>query len=300
MKKVILLVICISMVIFANAQGSATPATAPAKPTTAAKPAAPAGGPTKSADGYSTVIGDLKMSTNHIAFMSIKNNQIKTDTAKIMNNWGKTMTFEAKNVPAHIKFQIPASLEPGKTGLIIVTYDAAKKNDFGFLQDRFNITTNDTATPEKNFIVTAQLEEYFAPMTKADSATCPRISFKESKYDYGKVKQGEVVHKEYEFTNTGKKELVLRKTKASCGCTASKPEKMNLAPGETSVIKVDFNSAGKSGKQSKTITVISNDPITPTITLTISGEVEVPEKTDAAPGQTPAPNPATAPPVKKQ
>ena len=297
MKKVIVLIVFFSMVILLNAQVQNTPTAVPAKPSTPAKAPTP---PEKPTDGYSTVIGNLKMSTNHLAFMSIKNNQVKTDTAKIMNNWGKTMTFEVKNVPAHIKFQIPSSLEPGKTGLIICTYDAAKKNDYGFLQDRFNITTNDTATPEKNFIVTAQLEEYFPPMTKADSANCPRISFKENAYNYGNVKQGEVVHKDYEFTNTGKKELVIRKTKASCGCTASKPEKLNLAPGEKSAIKVDFNSAGKSGKQSKTVTVITNDPITPTITLTISGEVEVPAKTDGTPAQTPGTPANNTTPVKKQ
>jgi len=281
-----------------HAQTGATPVP-PAQKPTAVTPSKPAIPPAKPTDGYSTVIGNLKMSTNHIAFMSIKNNQTKTDTAKIMNNWGQKMTFSVKNVPDHIKFQIPESLEPGKTGLILVTYDAAKKNDYGFLQDRFNIITNDTATPEKSFIITAQLDEYFPPMTKADSAMAPRISFKETKYEYGKVKQGDMVHKDYAFTNTGKKELIIRKTKASCGCTASKPEKMNLKPGEESLIKVDFNSAGKSGKQSKTVTVITNDPITPTITLTISGEVEVPEKKDEA---SPAPKsaPAPAPAIKKQ
>ncbi len=311
MKKAILFVACICIASLINAQVKPAPAAAPAKPAAPApapakmitptpvpnKPATPAEKPN---DGFSTVIGNLKMSTNHIAFMGIKNNQTKTDTAKIMNAMGTTMTFAVKNVPEHLKFTFPASLEPGKTGLIICTYDAAKKNDFGFLQDRFNITTNDTATPEKNFIITAQLEEFFPPMTKADSASAPRISFTDVAYNYGKVKQGEMVHKDYEFKNNGKKELVIRKTKASCGCTASKPEKMNLVAGESSVIKVDFNSAGKSGKQSKTVTVITNDPITPTITLTISGEVEVPEvkKDEPAPAQ--KPTPIVAPPVKKQ
>ena len=300
MKKVILLVTCIFMVVMANAQIGTKPAPVPQKPAVVS-PAKASSAPEKATDGFSTVIGNLKMSTNHLAFMNIKNNQTKTDTAKIMNNWGKTMTFEVKNVPSHLKFSIPASLEPGKTGLIICTYDAAAKKDFGFLQDRFNITTNDTTTPEKSFIVTAQLEEYFPPMTKADSAKAPRITFTDVTYNYGKIKQGEVAHKDYAFKNTGKSELVIRKTKASCGCTASKPEKMNLAAGESSIIKVDFNSAGKSGKQSKTVTVITNDPITPTITLTIAGEVEVPEvkKDEAVPAAGTKTPPVNAP-TKKQ
>ncbi len=299
MKKVSSLIAIVCMASMIHAQVSITPnnqakpADKPqAKPAPTAAPAPPA----KPTDGYNTVMGGLKMTTNHIAFMNINNTQTKTDTAKLMNNWSQTMTFVAKNVPAHIKLDIPASLEPGKTGLMIVTYDASKKNDFGFIQDRFNISTNDTATPEKNVIITAQISEYFPPMTKADSASAPKIVFKEKSYDYGKIKQGDVAHKDYSFKNEGKKELIIRKTKASCGCTASQPEKTSLKPGEESNIKVDFNSTGKTGKQSKTITVITNDPINPTTILTISGEVTVPEVKpgDVKPGDTkmaPAPAP---------
>jgi len=48
---------------------------------------------------------------------------------------------------------------------------------------------------------------------------------------------------------------------------------MVIKPGETSKIGVTFNSSGKKGNQNKTITVIANDPDSPSIILKVKGEV---------------------------
>src|SRR5690606_6747950 len=48
--------------------------------------------------------------------------------------------------------------------------------------------------------------------------------------------------------------------RASCGCTAVKPEKSSLAPGESALLHVVFNSKGKHGKQTKIVYVKTNDP----------------------------------------
>ena len=80
---------------------------------------------------------------------------------------------------------------------------------------------------------------------------------------------------------------MIAKTKTSCGCTVSEPEKTTLKPGETTNIKVTFYTAGKSGKESKDIHVYTNDPGNPEPTLKILANVLVPPKepaktTDAA------------------
>ena len=85
--------------------------------------------------------------------------------------------------------------------------------------------------------------------------------------------------------NEGKSNLIIRKTKASCGCTAIAPENNVIAPGESTKIKTTFNSAGKKGVQNKTITVITNDPENTTIILNVKGEVTVPEGQQPSPAQ---------------
>lgn len=92
-------------------------------------------------------------------------------------------------------------------------------------------------------------------------------------YNFGTISEGEKVEYNFRFKNTGKKPLIITNASASCGCTVpEKPEKP-VMPGETSFIKVVFNSKGKSGHQDKAIIVSSNvKPSFPDLML--SGEVK--------------------------
>jgi hypothetical protein len=77
------------------------------------------------------------------------------------------------------------------------------------------------------------------------------------------MKQGEKKDHTFNLTNDGKSELIIRNVRSSCGCTAVAPSKKVIAPGESVPIKVTFDSRGKRGRQSKSITVITNDPKKP-------------------------------------
>jgi hypothetical protein len=89
-------------------------------------------------------------------------------------------------------------------------------------------------------------------------------------YNFGTIKEGDIVEHNFSFKNTGSKPLVFPQDPiASCGCTVpSKPEKP-VMPGDTAFIKVVFNSKGKSYHVVKTVTVISNAyPSFPKLILT--------------------------------
>jgi hypothetical protein len=47
-----------------------------------------------------------------------------------------------------------------------------------------------------------------------------------------------------------------------------------VKPGESTTMKAIFDSTGKTGMQNKTITVITNDPKSPTTILRITGTVK--------------------------
>ena len=228
---------------------------------------------------YPQKMGNLRFKTNYIVFPSIYNTETKTDTVQFYNEGDKTIKLSLSNVPNHVKCNlIQKEVKPGETGSIIVDYDASKVNDFGFVMARFNIVTNDSASLQKIISVSANIIEDFSKLTSEEKAKAPKISFTNVKYDFGTITEGETVKYDYVFTNEGKSELIIRKTKASCGCTAISPNKTNLKPGESSQVGISFNSTGRTGKQIKNITVISNDPEKPTTILTIEGNVKAKEK----------------------
>jgi hypothetical protein len=98
------------------------------------------------------------------------------------------------------------------------------------------------------------------------------ISFTEYEHDFGQVKAGEKVTCLFTFTNTGTSDLVVSSAIASCGCTVTKYSGKPVGPGETGNIKVAFDTSGRNGIQTKTITVQSN-ATTPVVILKITTEV---------------------------
>lgn len=99
------------------------------------------------------------------------------------------------------------------------------------------------------------------------------IQFESTFHDFGDIKEGDVVNTVYKFTNTGNSPLIIRDARASCGCTVpSKPE-APVMPGETGEIEVEFNSKGKPGMQSKTVTITANTEPSETIKLDFKAQV---------------------------
>ena len=101
----------------------------------------------------------------------------------------------------------------------------------------------------------------------------PKLIIQQSEYDFGDIKQGEKVSHVFVLTNTGGDLLTITNVRPSCGCTAALPEKNKLAPGESTNLKVTFNSSGRSGKQKKLVTITSNDPENPKQIITIKAVV---------------------------
>ena len=85
------------------------------------------------------------------------------------------------------------------------------------------------------------------------------IEFEFDSYDFGEVKDGEIVEVDFDFTNSGKSDLIIFDASASCGCTVPEyPQNVNIKPGQSDKLKVRFDTANKPGKQIKSVTLTTN------------------------------------------
>jgi len=84
------------------------------------------------------------------------------------------------------------------------------------------------------------------------------ITFSRTEHDFGTINEGDIVETVFDFTNTGKSELIITNATATCGCTVPEWPKEPIAVGGTGQIKVKFNSSGKPNKQSKTVKLTTN------------------------------------------
>jgi hypothetical protein len=113
------------------------------------------------------------------------------------------------------------------------------------------------------------------------------LKFNKEVHDFGKVAEGPLATYSFEVTNTGTAPVVISNAAASCGCTTPEWSKDPIMPGAKSTIKVGYNTSGRPGAFTKTITVTSNAE-NATVILTIKGEVTAPS---AAPTTAPASSP---------
>jgi hypothetical protein len=98
------------------------------------------------------------------------------------------------------------------------------------------------------------------------------ISFKEYEHDFGKITEGEKVAHIFSFDNKGPGNLVIASASTSCGCTVTKFDKNPIPPGKGGSLEVVFDSNGRNGVQTKTISVRSNSK-TQVVILKITAEV---------------------------
>jgi len=93
---------------------------------------------------------------------------------------------------------------------------------------------------------------------KAGTGSLPVITFEETDHDFGRIIEGETVSYSFNFTNSGKSDLIIAEVTTSCGCTVPSYSTTPVKPGEKGAIKIAFSSSGRRGYQSKNILVTSN------------------------------------------
>ena len=111
----------------------------------------------------------------------------------------------------------------------------------------------------------AKLETEIASMRKGGGITSlvpagayPQFAFQEEEYNFGDIRDGDIVSHVFKFTNTGEAPLVISKATAACGCTVPQWPKQPIPVGGSGEIKVQFDSSNKPGMQNKVVTITAN------------------------------------------
>lgn len=226
-------------------------------------------------DNFPKRIGGLRFSATTLHLGNILNNIERLDTIKVYNNSGNPISISsAMKLPDFMKLDIqPAKVEANSVGLIIISYSASLRKEFGFVLDRIMLNTNDREQPEKNLNITATINEYFPPTDLSDTLLPPKGRMTENSFNFGKIQQGEKAVHDYLLFNDGQRDLVIHHSKTNCGCIKSEFSKNLVIPGDSAFVSLEFDSFGKEGEISNEIVIFVNDPAKPEIRLTMQGEV---------------------------
>lgn len=109
-----------------------------------------------------------------------------------------------------------------------------------------------------------------------------QIQFEHMTHDFGTIEEGVQATHTFTFRNVGKTDQQLHNVRASCGCTTPNWTRGIIKPGQTGTIDVTYNSQGRPGPFTKSITVTHDTTKgAAPIILTIKGDVK---KKEAGPG----------------
>ena len=92
-------------------------------------------------------------------------------------------------------------------------------------------------------------------------------------WDFGQVKQGEILKHSFIFKNDSNKTIYIEDVNTSCGCTASDIEDETLKPKASAPLNVTFKTKGYRGPVTQFIYVHTDNKDNPLVKYTIKAEV---------------------------
>jgi hypothetical protein len=116
----------------------------------------------------------------------------------------------------------------------------------------------------------------FLLLGQAVAPAAPRITCDSPTYDFGVIHSNtQRLPHVFILKNTGDTPLHIAAIKSSCGCTTAQLERKDIEPGGHIALSTAFDPSGRSGAQHKTITILTNDPAAPELTLELKCDIQL-------------------------
>jgi hypothetical protein len=100
------------------------------------------------------------------------------------------------------------------------------------------------------------------------------IDFSDRGFNFGFLPKGVHALHTYMIENKGTDTLRIIKVTPTCGCTSAPLGKSDIGPGDSTNLDVFFDSGKFSGKVTKKISILSNDPKDPYTDITFTAQVD--------------------------
>ncbi|MEG1949094.1 MAG: DUF1573 domain-containing protein [Odoribacter sp.] len=220
---------------------------------------------------YKFAVGPIKMMANSLNLGNIKNTQKIEKSIEIANTGEQAATINVSTHRPYITASINTpTLQKGEKGIILIKYDAMKRNDWGFVSDNVQVTVNNNTI--ENITVTANIDEDFSSYN-GDYTNAPAIAFSEMETTLDNLaKNTPQVHIFY-IQNTGKSDLIVRKLKPSEKNMSINVAKSTIKPGKKVKATISFKTDSNPGKKIRLVQFTTNDPKNITLTYKITTNV---------------------------
>lgn len=211
------------------------------------------------------VAGGLRIADRSLVLGTLPRGKATVRTLGIANG-GKSpvrVGIDASSLPAWLTVRPrKATLAPGERSEIVMTLDAAKTDLWGKYAFGFAPTVDGVKQPDP-VEATVIFAEDFSALSRAELKLAPRADYSSFFYHFSDQPQGKILTRQFQISNGGEKDLVIRHIGPSDSRIRAKADKTVIKAGDTATLTVTFDTKGASGRLSEGITVVTNDPARP-------------------------------------
>lgn len=230
---------------------------------------------------YPVRFGDIGFKSVNFSLGNLSRGNQRGDIIDIANLSGKPVRVTLTDISAGLKAEIHPNPIPAKSVSHITYTVTAEKGKFGrnlyYISPLVNgkpCSTEIKGEKVSKISISTFIKEDFSGWTQSMKDKAAKPVFETSNYSIGKVKKGEYIQAAFNFTNKGKSPLEIYK--AETDSEGAAVEAVSAVPaGKSGIVKVNIDT-GKmpSGEVLIVISLVTNTPIRPVITLFISGAIE--------------------------
>lgn len=203
-------------------------------------------------------------------FGEILEGQIVSHSFEIVNAGNTDLKIDKVQASCGCTAAQPAKkiLKPGEKTTIKVEFDSNDR--MGFQQKYVYVFSNDPATPQLRLSFTAIIVEKITNPT----GKTPKMKLEKTQIDFGNVEEGKIQLAKIMFQNVGEGTLEILDIKSTCDCTTTLLSSKKLGAGESGTLRIELDTANRSGKLTRTIMLMTNDPTEPRHIITLFANIE--------------------------
>jgi hypothetical protein len=228
---------------------------------------------------YPINVGDLQFTTLTMSLGEIKKGTTHTCSTAAYNTGNDTILLSFDNNTSHItSIAVSDTLPPGMLSTMSFFFDSGRTPVWGINDDYITIIAtplhSNKAPQHIKANIIANVVEDFSALSDKDRVNAPVCSVMTGKMVLENMRNDEITNGTLKLQNTGKSNLIVRRVMSTDKAIKARIDKTLVKPGEEASINIKVNPAKVSGKVlNSQITVISNDPVNPRITIPIVGTI---------------------------
>lgn len=211
--------------------------------------------------------GALQLRNAEVIFGQVKRPHLKTVFAEAYNHTTDSLPMSVVAKPRYVDINFePKIAPPGEQVSIICYLHSSEDGLYGLVEDSIVVAAG---KEEITIPVSAVVVEDFSRLSAADIAKAPAAHPESESLDFGIISRAAgPVTRTLSLGNTGKSTLEVRRVYTTTPGVTVNIDRKSIKKGKSAYITVSADPEAIHGKLlNAQITVITNDPITPTITL---------------------------------